>query len=161
MFRIIFALSGVKILNFDMKKIFVLSAILFLALGTVTSFAQHNEKQPTPEEIAEKDTKTLVKKLNLSDSQEFYVDSILTANYVGVMAAMEDLQKSGMQDPETYRLVNEQWQKKNLDAMKKVLDEQQYIGYLRHIGKGKDYKKGKDGKWYLKSELKKQNKNSQ
>ena len=77
------------------------------------------------------------------------------------MAAMEDLQKSGMQDPETYRLVNEQWQKKNLDAMKKVLDEQQYIGYLRHIGKGKDYKKGKDGKWYLKSELKKQNKNSQ
>ena len=48
-----------------------------------------------------------------------------------------------------------------MDALKKVLDEQQYIGYLRFIGKGKDYKKGKDGKWYLKSELKKQNKNPQ
>ena len=50
---------------------------------------------------------------------------------------------------------------KTLDALKKVLDEQQYIGYLRYIGKGKDYKKGKDGKWYLKSELKKQSKNPQ
>ena len=144
-----------------MKKILVLIAIFFLVAGSVSSFAQNNDKQPTPEEIAEKDTKTLVKKLNLSDSQEFYVDSILTANYVGVMAAMEDLQRSGMQDPETYRKVNEQWQQKNIAAMKKVLDEQQFIGYLRHIGKGKDYKKGKDGKWYLKSELKKQNKSSQ
>ena len=144
-----------------MKKILVLTAIFFLALGTVSSFAQSNDKQPTPEEIAEKDTKTLVKKLNLTDAQEFYVDSILTANYVGVMNALEDLQKSGMQDPETYRSVNEQWQQKNLAAMKKVLDEQQYIGYLRHIGKGREYKKGKDGKWYLKSELKKQSKNSQ
>lgn len=144
-----------------MKKIIVLSAIFFLALGTVSSFAQNNEKQPTPEEIAERDTKTLAKKLNLTESQEFYVDSILTANYVGVMEAMEDLRKSGMQDPETYRKVNEQWQQKNLAAMKKVLDEQQYIGFLRHVGKGKDYKKGKDGKWYLKSELKKKNKNSQ
>ena len=144
-----------------MKKILVLAAIFFLALGTVSSYAQYQEKQLTPEEVAEKDTKTLVKKLNLSDSQEFYVDSILRANYVGVMAAMEDLQKSGMQDPETFRNVSEQWQQKMIAAMKKVLDEQQYIMYLRHLGKGKDYKKGKDGKWYHKSELKKQNKNSQ
>ena len=144
-----------------MKKILVLTAIFFLAFGTVSSFAQYQEKQPTPEEIAQKETKTLVKKLNLTEAQEFYVDSILTSNYVGVMAAMEDLQKSGMQDPETYRRVSEQWKDKNIAAMKKVLDEQQYIGYLRYIGKGKDYKKGKDGKWYLKSELKKQSKNSQ
>lgn len=144
-----------------MKKILVLSALFFLFLGTVNSFAQYKEKELTPEEVAEKDTKALVKKLNLTDAQEFYVDSILTANYVGVKNALEDLQKSGMQDPETYRKVSEQWQQRNLAAMKKVLDEQQYIMYLRHIGKGKDYKKGKDGKWYLKSELKKQNKNSQ
>ena len=144
-----------------MKKILILSAIFFLCLGTVASFAQNNEKAPTPEEMVQRDTKALAKKLNLNDSQEFYVDSILTVNYVGVMAALEDLQHSGMQDPENYRRVNEQWQQKTMNAMKKVLDEQQYIMYLRHIGKGKDYKKGKDGKWYLKSELKKQNKNSQ
>ena len=39
--------------------------------------------------------------------------------------------------------------------MKKVLDEQQFIKYLKYMGKGKEYKKGKDGKYYLKSELKK------
>ncbi|MBR4802231.1 MAG: hypothetical protein IK041_05420 [Bacteroidales bacterium] len=144
-----------------MKKILILSAMFFLVLGTVSSFAQNNEKEPTPEEMAEKETKALVKKLNLTEAQEFYVDSILTANYVGVWAAITDLQRSGMQDPENYRRVNDQWKQKNLDALKKVLDEQQYIGYLRHIGKGKDYKKGKDGKWYLKSDLKKKNKNSQ
>ena len=144
-----------------MKKIILLSAIFFLALGSVSSFAQNSDKQPTPEEMAEKETKNLAKRLNLTEAQEFYVDSILVANYVGVVAALEDLKNSGMQDPETYSRVNEQWQQKNLAALKKVLDEQQYIGYLRYIGKGKDYKKGKDGKWYLNSELKKQNKNSQ
>ncbi|MBQ3382938.1 MAG: hypothetical protein IJG54_06385 [Bacteroidales bacterium] len=143
-----------------MKKIFFLSAI-FLFLGTVCSFAQHQDKEQSMEEIAERHTKDLVKKLGLTESQEFYVDSILMTNYVGMKDALDDLQKSGMQDPENYRYVNLQWQNKTLEAMKKVLDEQQYIGYLRYIGKGKDYKKGKDGKWYLKSELKKQNKNPQ
>ena len=76
--------------------------MFFLVLGTVSSFAQNNEKEPTPEEMAEKETKALVKKLNLTEAQEFYVDSILTANYVGVWAAITDLQRSGMQDPENY-----------------------------------------------------------
>ena len=143
-----------------MKKIFI-AALMFLLMGTVSSYAQYQEKELSMEEIAEKHTKDLVKKINLSESQEFYVDSILRTNYVGMKDALDDLRKSGMQDPENYRYVNQQWQKKTLDAMKKVLDEQQYIGYLRYIGKGKDYKKGKDGKWYLKSELKKQNKNPQ
>ena len=41
-------------------------------------------------------------------------------------------------------------------AMKGVLDEQQYIGYLKGIGRGKEYKKGKDGLYYKKEELAKQ-----
>ncbi|MBR4801695.1 MAG: hypothetical protein IK041_02680 [Bacteroidales bacterium] len=144
-----------------MKKILILSAMFFLVLGTVSSFAQNEEKEISPEEMAQKETKNLVKKLNLTESQEFYVDSILTSNYVGVMNAIMDMKRSGMQDPENYRRVSEQWKEKNLAAMKLVLDEQQYITYLRHIGRGKEYKKGKDGKWYLKSDLKKKSKNSQ
>ncbi len=139
-----------------MKKIFVLIAILFLGLGT--AFAQNGDKEPTMEELAERHTKDLVKKIGLSDSQEFYVDSILRTNYLGVKAALEDLQRSGRQEPDIYRHCRELWQQKSIDALKKVLDEQQYIGYLRYIGKGREYKKGKDGKWYLKSELKKNKK---
>ena len=143
-----------------MKKIFLLSALL-MVFSAANSFAQNQDKEPSMEEIAERHTKDLVKKLGLTDSQEFYVDSILTTNYVGMKDALDDLRRSGMQDPENYRYVNLQWQQKTMDAMKKVLDEQQYIGYLRYIGKGKDYKKGKDVKWYLKSELKKQKKSPQ
>lgn len=143
-----------------MKKILTV-LIAFFAFGSISVFAQSQDKEPTMEELAEKHTKDLVRRLQLTESQEFYIDSILVANYTGVKAALEDMQRSGMQDPENYRHVNELWQQKTLDAMKKVLDEQQYIGYLRYIGKGKGYKKGKDGKWYLKTELKKQNKNPQ
>jgi len=144
-----------------MKKILVLTVAFILGFGCVSSFAQSQEKEPSMEEMAEKHTKDLVRRLNLTESQEFYVDSILLANYTGVKEALEDLRRSGMQDPDNYKYVNEKWQKSMMDAMKKVLDDQQYIGYLRYIGKGKGYKKGKDGKWYHKSELKKQSTNPQ
>ena len=68
----------------------------------------------------------------------------------------ENLQNSGMQEASTYQFLKDRWQKKTLEALKKVLDDQQYIKYLRRIGKGKEYKRGKDGKFYLKSDLEKE-----
>ncbi len=137
-----------------MKRITLLLIATIVLLGANTAFAQ-DDKEITPEEYAEKQVKTLTTRLQLTESQEFYVDSILTHNYVGLKKDMDDLQRSGMQDPQTYRQCNEMWQDKTIAAMKKVLDEQQFIKYLKYMGKGKEYKKGKDGKYYLKSELKK------
>ncbi len=134
---------------------------LCILLATITicataSFAQNqNEKEETPEERAHKHTEKLVKDLDLTDAQEFYVDSILVSCYTGYKDAYDDLIRSGRSEYEIYKQLAELWQKKRLDALKKVLDEQQYIRYLRSIGMGKEYKKGKDGKYYLKSELKK------
>ena len=45
-----------------------------------------------------------------------------------------------------------------MDAFKGILDEQQYIKYLKYLGKGQEYKRGKDGKYYLKEDLKKKKK---
>ena len=137
-----------------MKRITLLLVATIVLFCANNAFAQ-DEKEITPEEYAEKQVKTLTTKLELSESQEFYVDSILTTNFVALKKAIEDLQRSGMQDPQTYRKCNEMWQEKTIAAMKKVLDEQQFIKYLKYMGKGKEYKKGKDGKYYLKSELKK------
>ncbi|MBP5229535.1 MAG: hypothetical protein J6Z32_05255 [Bacteroidales bacterium] len=137
-----------------MKRITLLLIATIVLFSANNAFAQ-DEKEITPEEYAEKQVKTLTTKLELSESQEFYVDSILTTNFVALKKAIEDLQRSGMQDPQTYRKCNEMWQEKTIAAMKKVLDEQQFIKYLKYMGKGKEYKKGKDGKYYLKSELKK------
>ncbi len=137
-----------------MKRITLLLIATIVLFSANNAFAQ-DEKEITPEEYAEKQVKTLTTKLELTESQEFYVDSILTTNFVALKKAIEDLQRSGMQDPQTYRKCNEMWQEKTIAAMKKVLDEQQFIKYLKYMGKGKEYKKGKDGKYYLKSELKK------
>ena len=59
---------------------------------------------------------------------------------------------------DTYRAVSDKWIQKVIDALKPVLDEQQHIKYLKLIGRGKEYKKGKDGKYYLKEDLKKKKK---
>jgi hypothetical protein len=58
----------------------------------------------------------------------------------------------------TYKTLSEKWMQKTFNALKGVLDEQQYIRYLKMMGKGKEYKKGKDGLYYLKEDLKKKKK---
>lgn len=138
------------------KRIFCIAIVSFLAFCSIPSFAQQQEKEKTPEEVAATEVKAMVSELKLSDSQEFFCDSILTHNYTCMKNDFENLQKSGMQEASTYQFLKERWQKKTLEALKKVLDDQQYIKYLRRIGKGKDYKKGKDGKYYLKENLKKE-----
>lgn len=137
------------------KLFFIAAAVLLSAVSAVPAFAQQQEKEKTPEEVAAAEVKAMVKELQLSDAQEFYCDSILTHNYISMKSDFENLQKSGMQEASTYQFLKDRWQKKTLEALKKVLDEQQYIKYLRRIGKGREYKKGKDGKYYLKEESKK------
>ena len=73
-------------------------------------------------------------------------------------ADIENLKDRGSQDVDTYRAVSDKWIQKVIDALKPVLDEQQHIKYLKLIGRGKEYKKGKDGKYYLKEDLKKKKK---
>lgn len=137
------------------KLFFIAAAVLLSEVSAVPAFAQQQEKEKTPEEVAAAEVKAMVKELQLSDAQEFYCDSILTHNYISMKSDFENLQKSGMQEASTYQFLKDRWQKKTLEALKKVLDEQQYIKYLRRIGKGREYKKGKDGKYYLKEESKK------
>ena len=75
-----------------MRRIFI-ATLLFLVAGTLCSYAQYQDKELSMEEIAEKHTKDLVKKINLSEAQEFYVDSILRTNYVGMKDALDDLKR--------------------------------------------------------------------
>ena len=67
---------------------------------------------------------------------------------------INNMRKMGVQDPRNYKAVSDQWTEKNLAALKKVLTEQQYIRYLKMIGKGKEYKKDKDGNYVLKKKKK-------
>lgn len=134
--------------------IFTLSALM---LGTQL-FAQQQQEQKSPEELAIAEANKLETLLLLDGAQLFYIDSILRHNYMALSNDMEALQARGSQDINSYTTTKEKWIQKTIDAFKEVLDEQQHIKYLKYLGKGKDYKKGKDGKYYLKEDLKKKKK---
>ena len=97
---------------------------------------------------------SLEKDLKLDATQMFLVDSIFRHNYVAMVDDINNMRKMGVQDPRNYKAVSDQWTEKNLAALKKVLTEQQYIRYLKMIGKGKEYKKDKDGNYVLKKKKK-------
>jgi hypothetical protein len=133
-------------------------AILLLAGGCTLStlcIAQNQEqKEKSPEEIATELTERMGKDLSLNQTQLFYVDSILRNNYTAMFDEIQKMKEMGMQDSRNYKTVYDRWNDKNLEAFKKILQEQQYISYLKLIGKGKEYKKGKDGKYYKKESKK-------
>lgn len=135
-----------------MKKIRLITTFLstFLIVFSLNAQNQEEQKQKSPEEVAIAETEKLQTELKLSPSQTFYIDSILQHNYSALFAEFENMKASGMQGGENYQKVRDKWIDKNLVAFKKVLDEQQYIGYLKLIGKGKEYKRGKDGLYYKK-----------
>ncbi len=122
----------------------------FFVLTVVCQAQQQQQQEIQPEEMAAKEVELLETELNLTPSQSFYVDSILHHNYRALFDEFQDMRESGRQNAETYKYVSEKWLNKNLEALNKVLDEQQYIMYLKHVGKGKEYKRGKDGLYYKK-----------
>ena len=120
-------------------------------LLSFTLFAQQ-EEPPSAEEMALMEVELLEEELELDAAQVFLADSVLRTNYQGLMDEFENMKSSGMQSTSSYKTVSDKWMQKCKDALKLFLDEQQYIRYLKHIGEGKEYKKGKDGLYYKKEE---------
>ena len=135
--------------------------VCFLTAAALLCCNMANAQDPmekSPEEMAIEQANRLENELNLNSTQMFYLDSILRHNYTELYAEIENARARGSQDQQTYKTLTEKWMQKTFDALKGVLDEQQYIRYLKLMGKGKEYKKGKDGLYYLKEDLKKKKK---
>ena len=130
----------------------LLTMAALLAFNTANA---QDQQQENPEEIAIKMANRLETDLKLNSTQLFYVDSILRHNYTEMFAAVDEARARGSQDQQTYKTISDKWMLKTNNALKAVLDEQQYIRYLKMMGKGKEYKKGKDGLYYLKEDKKK------
>ena len=125
------------------------------ALFIFSPLSAQEQPQKSPEEMAIEEADKLEKELMLNGAQLFYVDSVLRANFLGLQEDMEILKGRGSEDFDAYKNTQEKWIQKTIASFKGILDEQQYIKYLRYLGRGKEYKKGKDGKYYLKEDLKK------
>ena len=136
-----------------MSRIYLTLVLIWVGFPVV--FAQEPPKQKEPHEVAAEEAVRMEKELELTPDQVFYVDSVLQYNYAGLKEEFDSMSGSGMQDARNYETVRDKWIQKNLDAFKKILPDQQYIKYLKMIGKGKEYKKGKDGLYYKKEIRKK------
>lgn len=139
-------------------KHFIFCFLTAAALMVFNTANAQEQPQKSPEEIAIEQADKIGKELNLNSTQLFYMDSILRHNLTEMYAEIEFARERGSQDQQTYKTLSDKWMQKTFDALKGVLDEQQYIRYLKLMGKGKEYKKGKDGLYYLKEDLKKKKK---
>ncbi len=133
-----------------MNKIsFKILAASFALLLSPALFAQEQE-MPSADDMALMEVEVLEEELELDATQIFLADSVLRHNYQALMDEFEKMKSSGMQSTNSYKTVSEKWMQKCKDAFQLFLDEQQYIKYLKHLGEGKEYKKGKDGLYYKK-----------
>lgn len=144
-----------------MNKFFRLAVIAIALLSANNLLAQQQQQEPPkmdPIEMASEFTEKLITELELNSTQAFYVDSVLQVNYTGLIDEFEQMKSRGSQDGNSYKAVSDKWEEKNVAAFKLIMDEQQVIKYLRLMGKGKEYKKGKDGKYYKKEKSKEKDK---
>lgn len=112
------------------KKTYIAAAILLCC----TVYAQEQEKQPTPEDLALKETERLEQSLKLEDWQVFYVDSTLTYNYTHLFEEMQALQKAKVENRDLYIAVQDKWMEKTEAAYRKFFSEAQWKEYLKQGG---------------------------
>jgi hypothetical protein len=128
-----------------MKACKVILLIVSFTFVTSHLFAQYQEQQPqkTPTEMASEQADRLQRDLNLKDHQLFFVDSVLQFNFVGLSNEVNQMKAAGMQTMESYRAVQTKWAMKTEEAFEKILDNEQFIRYLKVSGRYRDYKKRK------------------
>ena len=131
-------------------KFFVTLALFLLPLGAFAQQMSEEEQAKKLTELIEKEVEHHEQNLELEDWQVFYVDSILTANYKGMMDELSELNKSKVSNPDLFIMAQDRWMEKTYLAFEKVFDEEQWAKYLKQ-GAARD-KKARD-----KREAKRQN----
>ena len=130
-----------------MKKIatkLALTCIIAL-LAPVAALAQQQSPEEIEKQIREsidRQVENLTERLELDPGQEFFVDSILTYNNFEAYKEGTALSKSKVSNVDIYYRVQDSWAEKTYQAMRKVLDEEQWAKYLK-MGAARD-KKARD-----------------
>lgn len=123
-------------------------------------YAQDENKAPTPEEMAIKETERLENALKLEDWQVFYVDSTLVHDYSEWMSEIEDLRKARVENSDLYIAVQDKWMERIEAAYRKFFTDTQWKEYLKQGGERiiKERQKRRDKAAGIKPEKKKKNK---
>ena len=105
-------------------------------------FAVQAQNQPkTPEErekqrneSIDKEKERLRNLLDLEYWQEFYVDSILTHDYIALTEELEGMQKAKVENTDLYISVQDKWLQQIDDSYKKIFTEEQWKKYWKSSG---------------------------
>ena len=83
-------------------------------------------------EALEKQIDNLTNLLDLEDWQVFYVDSILTHDYLALSKEMEGLSQSKVTNPDLFYAVQDKWMEQIHNSLHGVFDERQWAKYLKN-----------------------------
>lgn len=135
------------------NSLFVTITSIFLLSAPL--FAQEQQKEKEPEELAAEEATRLEKLLSLEPHQTFFIDSILQHDMRGLYDEMQEMNKSGMREYTAYKTVRERWIAQMEAGYQKIFTPEQWNMYLKSQGKlkkekpdkkNKEAKKGKEEK---------------
>lgn len=111
------------------KKLLIALICLAPALN-----AAGQDNRPDPDAMADKEVERLESTLKLEDWQVFYVDSTLRHNYAAMMAEVQTLQRTRVENVDLYVAIQDKWMEATEAAYKKFFTESQWKLYLKQGG---------------------------
>ncbi len=117
-----------------MLKKKITAVLIALLAGFFSLSAQEAPEKPDPVEVAEKEAERLESSLGLEDWQVFYVDSTLRHNYTEMIAELERLSRSRVENSDLYLGVQDKWMERTQNQYRKIFTEAQWAAYLKQGG---------------------------
>ena len=108
-----------------------MTALLFIAAGAVSLFAQEQPETPDMIELAEKEADRLQNLLSLEDWQVFYVDSTLKHDFPEMQEEIMELKSAKVSNSSMYISVQDKWMEKIDNSYKKFFTEAQWDAYVK------------------------------
>lgn len=105
-------------------------SLIFISRGSV--YAQNNQQQKTPEELAASEADRLERLLDLEGWQVFYVDSTLQHDFAALTAEVKMLQDSKVDNLSLYQLVQDKWWDRIDASYRKIFTDEQWAKYLKN-----------------------------
>ena len=131
-----------------MKQSILLKTLAIFIFCTIQTaiYAQEQQPEKSPEELATEEANRLEELLNLEPHQTFYIDSVLQHDMRGMYDEMQVMRESATQEYIVYQRIKEKWTAKIDSAYVKILTEKQWMEYLRSTNRmtkeiKKEYKK--------------------
>lgn len=124
--------------RYGLWKLGAVCGLLWFAAGSARA---QQPQPPTTDELATKEVQRLELLLKLEYYQVFYVDSILRHDMARMKEEIEQMQKAGMQEPASFRFVQEKWRKQIEAGYREVFTPEQWDKYLSSTGQLKKDRK--------------------